>query len=264
MLEEMERALLLLESQPDDSETMNALFRSIHTIKGSAGMFGMSQISGFTHHVENVLDLLRQQKIGLDEQLSGVLLRCHDHVGLLLDFFAPEDVTAVSAELEAAGNALIQALQDYDRRSTPEAEAGAAQCETETGSPEEDDSPVSENRFWHISLRLKPDTFSHGLDPFSFIMYLKGLGTIVGCHVLDDELPLLAEIEARRAYIGFEIDFDSQADKNTIADVFSFMADDCLLKILPPFSRISSYVDMIRELDSKSQRLGKFWSGPVL
>ncbi|MGL4369322.1 MAG: Hpt domain-containing protein [Spirochaetota bacterium] len=59
MLDEMERCLLSLEDNPSDTEMINALFRSVHTIKGSSGMFGFNDIMAFTHIVENILDNVR-------------------------------------------------------------------------------------------------------------------------------------------------------------------------------------------------------------
>ncbi len=53
LLEEMESALLSLESDPDNSELIGAIFRAAHTIKGSAGLFGLQPIVGFTHIVED-------------------------------------------------------------------------------------------------------------------------------------------------------------------------------------------------------------------
>lgn len=59
LLEYMESALLRLEDGEADSETLNEIFRAAHTIKGSAGLFGLHAIVGFTHFVENVLDKAR-------------------------------------------------------------------------------------------------------------------------------------------------------------------------------------------------------------
>ena len=47
LLEQMEGALLVLEQQPDDGESINAVFRAAHTIKGSAGIFGLDGIVAF-------------------------------------------------------------------------------------------------------------------------------------------------------------------------------------------------------------------------
>ncbi|XLM21439.1 Hpt domain-containing protein, partial [Chromobacterium piscinae] len=69
-------------------EQLNALFRTMHTIKGSAGLFGLDDIVCFTHQAENLLDQLRDGQLKLDDELVGLLLRCHDHVKLMIQALA--------------------------------------------------------------------------------------------------------------------------------------------------------------------------------
>jgi two-component system chemotaxis sensor kinase CheA len=56
----IEQLLLQLEDAPDDRELLDALFRCAHTVKGSAGIFGLDAVVAFTHHVESLLDRLRE------------------------------------------------------------------------------------------------------------------------------------------------------------------------------------------------------------
>src|SRR4051812_44802240 len=84
LLTSMEAALLRMDDSeknhdPIDSETINEVFRAAHTIKGSAGLFGLDEIVTFTHKVENVLDLARDNKIKVTEKLLSILLPCRDH-----------------------------------------------------------------------------------------------------------------------------------------------------------------------------------------
>ena len=58
-LEEIEEVLLELEGNPSDNEAINRLFRAFHTIKGSGAMFGFDQLADFTHHVETLLNQIR-------------------------------------------------------------------------------------------------------------------------------------------------------------------------------------------------------------
>src|SRR5574343_592156 len=85
LLEQMEEALLVLESAPDDADTINAIFRAAHTIKGSAGLFGLDLIVGFTHIAESVLDRIRNGELHFDETLTALFLQVGDHLGLLID-----------------------------------------------------------------------------------------------------------------------------------------------------------------------------------
>ena len=62
-LEAMEAGLLQLESGDRDPETINAVFRAAHTIKGGAGVVEIHTIERFTHVLENVLDRMRNGEI---------------------------------------------------------------------------------------------------------------------------------------------------------------------------------------------------------
>ncbi|OJZ19959.1 MAG: hypothetical protein BGP21_00650 [Thiobacillus sp. 65-29] len=112
LLEEMEAILLRLESEPQDDETVNAMFRAAHTIKGSAGLFGLDAIVAFTHVVENVLEAVRDGTLAVNGELVELLLKCRDHIGLLITVVA-ETGTALDAQQAAAGEALAARLRAF-------------------------------------------------------------------------------------------------------------------------------------------------------
>ena len=111
LLAQMEDILLRAEDQQCSDEDLNALFRCAHTIKGSAGLFGLDPLVRFTHRLENLLDRIRAgQQAFAAEQMVPLLLACADHLGAYLamlqgaepfqpDFLA-EDVRLLEA-LEA-------------------------------------------------------------------------------------------------------------------------------------------------------------------
>jgi chemotaxis protein histidine kinase CheA len=71
LVQEMEDAFLGIETEPDPTELIHAVFRAAHTIKGSAGLFGLNHLVRFTHVVEGVLDRLREGVIGVNTELIG-------------------------------------------------------------------------------------------------------------------------------------------------------------------------------------------------
>ena len=85
LLEELEQTLLSFTGGEPDAESINAVFRAAHTIKGSAGLFGLDHIVAFTHVAESVLDQVRGEKIGIDDTLIALMLACCDHIGALID-----------------------------------------------------------------------------------------------------------------------------------------------------------------------------------
>ena len=102
-LEMLEQLLLQLEDAPQDSELLGALFRCAHTVKGSAGIFGLDEVVAFTHHVETLLDRLREGRVALTPQLSTLLLQCNDQIrGLIAAAQDPQADDASAAEARAA------------------------------------------------------------------------------------------------------------------------------------------------------------------
>src|ERR1700742_310641 len=84
-VEAMEAGLLALRTAPDDTETLNAIFRSAHSIKGGAGSFGLTNLVRFTHALENLLDRLRAFEMPATPEVISLLLRSVDVLRAMLD-----------------------------------------------------------------------------------------------------------------------------------------------------------------------------------
>ena len=108
LLEQMETLLLSLEQGQQDEDSLNALFRAAHTIKGSAGMFGLLPIVDFTHKIENILDQARDGRIELSQDLIGILLSCRDHIAELVSH--TKHNTPIDAACANRGATLVSTL----------------------------------------------------------------------------------------------------------------------------------------------------------
>jgi two-component system chemotaxis sensor kinase CheA len=248
LLGEMENALLAVARPDGGEEAVNAIFRAAHTIKGSAGMFGLDPVVQFTHVAESVLDRVRDGRLPVDDGLVAVLLGCCDHIGALVDAVESNELDGNQA-LAEAGAPLTAQLQAYLG-----APAGAA---PRAAAPVASTEAAGDAEHWHISLRFGADVLRNGMDPLSFLRYLGQLGQITGIAVLDEGLPAAEEFDPESCYLGFEIAFRSNADKAAIEGVFEFVRDDCQIRILPPHSRVSEYVQLIAQLPEERSRLGE-------
>ncbi len=245
LLAEMEQGILNHEMLPPSQrqEAMNALFRAIHTIKGSAGLFGFEAIVGFTHRVESVLDRLRGGELAMDEKLVNLLLACRDFVEMQVEMLAQgEDVDP------AEGQALVEQLAPYEHA------APAGQAPTPVHALETVEA--SGNGTWHLSLRFAKDILANGMDPASFLRYLGTLGRIVHVVTLLDPLPGLDEMDPEACYLGFEVALETQADKAAIEGVFEFVLAGSHIRILPPRSKVAEYIELIQSLPEDPLRLG--------
>ncbi|HEX7634875.1 MAG TPA: chemotaxis protein CheA [Noviherbaspirillum sp.] len=254
LLEEVENALLSVAQAETKGEMIHAIFRAAHTIKGSAGLFSLDHIVEFTHVLESVLDRLRDGKLGIDDTLVTLLLSCCDHIGVLIDEVAAGRLEANDA-ITQRGAPLAEQLSGY--LGAPRAALPVVAAEPDSPAVERIESMEGSSDHWHISLRFGPEVLRNGMDPLSFIRYLQKLGTIVGIATLSDAVPALGAIDPESCYLGFEIAFDSTAEKAAIDSVFEFVRDDCRISILPPHSRISEYVRLIQQLPEEPTRLGE-------
>ncbi|MDP4028540.1 MAG: chemotaxis protein CheA [Gallionella sp.] len=260
LLQDMEDALLRIEQSPGDDELINAIFRAAHTIKGSAGLFGLDYIVAFTHVAESVLDRVRNDELRIEGDLVALLLSSCDHLVELIEHLAAGGGEP-TLEIQEKSKTLITGLNQH--LGSGHLGGGAAKT-TKMAVQVERDQPFTsegggevETDLWHISLRFGKDVLRNGMDPLSFIRYMSTLGDIQHIFTLLNNIPSADEMDAESCYLGFEISFKSNADKATIEGVFEFVREDCLIRILPPRSKIADYLRLIAELPEEDLRVGE-------
>lgn len=109
----LNEGLFTLEKNPDDSRTLNAVFRSAHTIKGSSKMMKLVRITEVAHRMEDVLDALREKKISHSKPLADILFKGIDVISDIVEQVAAgrevmTDNQALCEELEKASKGLLQ------------------------------------------------------------------------------------------------------------------------------------------------------------
>ena len=256
MLDDMENILLSIE-QDAGPESLNAIFRAAHTIKGSAGLFGLDYIVEFTHGVESLLDNLRDGSMAINDNIISLLFATRDHLSDLMD-----NLEQGREEPSASQNERSKELSDkiaslgigQSTASTNVVTADNNLNATEEETEDHCEEVTSDN--WHISLRFGENSLREGMDPISFLRYLSTLGTIVNITTLYDTVPEIQGIDPEACYLGFEINFESSAEKQEIENVFEFIRHDSQVRIVPPRSSINSYIELIKALPEEEMRLG--------
>ena len=256
LLAAMEGVLLRCEQGVDNPEAINELFRAAHTIKGSAGLFGLDTIVAFTHVVEGVLDRARSGGLPITAAAAAILLECSDHIGTLVGSIAAGG-SADDPELLQRGLLILQrlTLETGFSPATASTRPAATAVTTTELAPEDAERAITDS--WHLSVRFRDSVLRNGMDPLSFIRYLTTFGTITGIQVVDDALPDAAQFDAECCYIGFDIGFKTDADKARIGAAFEFVRDDCTLQILAPRSGIAAYAALLCALPEPKQRIGE-------
>ncbi len=236
LLAELESKLMLLEQGQTDLETINAVFRAVHSVKGGAGAFGLEALVRFAHVFETLMDELRAGRKPCDPVTIKTLLRASDvladHV-LAAQGLVPEVDEARSAGLVAemellthGGEAPAPVVEEDedDFGFTPMA-FDMALDEPLAPLPE----PASG---WRIELRPHGRMYASANETGLLLRELGRLGPTTV--VLDDsQLPALDALAVEEGWLAWTVELHAAVDEATVREVFDFVEADCDLTLTP-------------------------------
>jgi two-component system, chemotaxis family, sensor kinase CheA len=216
LLSELENSLLELESNPKDLDLIGRVFRAMHTIKGSGAMVGFENIASFTHDIETVFDLVRNEVIPVTKELIDLTLYSCDIIKKMVrnDPVYDEDTEAI--------------VQRY-KKLMP--------AEKKTSDENVIDSPIkktedvnTEEITYRIRLRPVGNIFKNGTN---LILILNEIRTLGECSLVAQtgKIPDLEQMEPEICYIWWDIILTTVKDENTIRDIFIFIEDDSEIDI---------------------------------
>lgn len=217
----IEQIILEVEENPQDMESINRLFRVFHTIKGSGAMFGYDHVAAFTHHVETILDKVRNGQVPISKELVNVILAAKDQIEVMLK--SDEALLGVPdrrAELIARLNALMPGA----------APAAASASVAEPASTTAEKVTTSSVVTYHIRFRPEPGILTRGIDPASLLNDLKVLGE---CKISanTDAIPALEQCTPEFCGFKWDITLTTDCGVEAIKDVFIFVEDDSEISI---------------------------------
>ncbi|MDP1027260.1 chemotaxis protein CheA [Sphingomonas sp. KR1UV-12] len=221
-----------------DPETINTIFRAVHSIKGGAGAFGFDALQSFSHHLETVLDLLRTGERAPTPELIGLLFAAFD---VLSDHVA----AAQSGGPAPADAAVLERLEAVAHGSADAAPADAATAE-DAGEPAEEPmdfdldallasidlpgAPAAPQADWRVTFRPGRGAFDNGGDPLPLLREMEAMGGRVVA--LDQtQLPLLDALAVDECWIGWTFMLPAAVSRDDIEAIFDFVADSCTLVI---------------------------------
>ncbi|MEM7739894.1 MAG: chemotaxis protein CheA [Pseudomonadota bacterium] len=255
LLETLEAGLIAMSDGTSDGETVNAVFRAVHSIKGGAGAFALDALVEFAHKFENVLDLVRSDKLDADQSVMDVPLRSGDVLSDLVSTAqAGEDgLTDDSRELLKELIALstggapapspeptpdVAAAQDDEDEATFEPlpiGGGASDDDEPTYVAEpiamdflEPEAPGKRS----FALEIKPhaELFAHGSELTLLLRALAELGEIKTRALLDG-IPTIDDLSLEQHFFTIEANLETEQDQPAIEDIFDFVDTECDLKI---------------------------------
>ena len=220
----MENALVNMQENGVNDEDIGALFRAMHTIKGTAGMFGFDDLVGFAHIAENLLSEVRAENVTLTPDMIEIFLLSKDHTQKLVEIASTHEL--MDEELKKTNDELLVKLASF----LPNSDSKEIENEEieETQELPADDYGES---LWHISVDLHEDFYTSGMDVISIISFLEDLGEIKKVVAVTDKIPLLQDYLPISAYMKFHIQLLGSSGFDEIEEVFEFILDDLELSI---------------------------------
>lgn len=223
LLSDMEEKLMEVENGDEDVETLHAIFRCVHSIKGGAGAFGLDHITRFTHEFEFFLDSLREGKLHIDEQVMEILFKGRDIVEQMI--IATQKNETLPANF---GHDVAEKIAKINQTQGAPAAGGGKTKEAEKPSG---DNGMDEINIYSIRFVPHADLFSTGNEPMLLFKELSRMGDMrVQCHA--DKLPDMETINAEQCYLWWAIDLDTTAGEAKIREVFEFVEDECDLDVI--------------------------------
>lgn len=200
LVSEMESLALDLESEPENKSIAESLFRAVHTIKGSSGMFGFENAAELGHLLENIITLIREGHLKSDNRITDLFLECADEFKAL---FENKDIEGQKSQKLKEKILFLSDLADSNSKSGEK-------------------NKLNEYR---IFFRPMEKIFEIGLDPYTNIEELIESGECaIECDTAN--VPDLFEINPEKCYLSFDIKIKTKLSVKEIKDIFLFVEDD--------------------------------------
>jgi two-component system chemotaxis sensor kinase CheA len=213
LFEQIELNLLDLNNNLSDHGLVDAVFRGLHTLKGSGAMFGFEALAAFTHHCETAFDAVRKGSVPATSALVSAVLDAQSHMKALIEY--PHQIQ------DETGTRLLARLQ-----AAIDGASGSKQASAKTA--------VRTSVGWKLTISLPPRAMANGTNPLALLDELRELGD---CTVMAEtaDVPDLTTLVPTDIYIRWTVMLRGDIPKSAIEDVFIFVIDDMSLDMAEIF-----------------------------
>lgn len=210
LVEAMTEGLQQIAEDDWDSETVNAIFRAVHSIKGSAGAFGFETLVAFAHRYETVLDKIRGNELEINADVLRVITRASDVLAELVEL--------AQIEPDAKPAAYDPVMTDLDGfiggSAEPVAESEVFAPLAFAALPLSFDEPET----LRLEFAPNPPFYRNGHEPERFFC---ALGSEVEAFCDHDNVPPLAQYEADASYLRWTLTIEGK-NKSEVTDAFEY------------------------------------------
>ena len=217
-LGELETGLLRMQDGALDAETVNAVFRAVHSIKGGAGIFALDGLVRFAHAFETSLDAIRSGKMQAEAHVMALLLRAAD---VLMDLVRAARIGDTVPETRTQG--LVAEFSAL-------AAAGGAKPAAAAPAPPTAAAPGARKRTWIVRLTPTASLYAKANETALLLRELHRLGD-AEVEIDTSLLPGLGDLDPEGAYLTWTVTLTTDRDAAAVREIFEFVEDDCELDI---------------------------------
>lgn len=236
-----------------DDETINAIFRAVHSIKGGAGAFGFTALQAYTHGFETLLSDVRDGLVAVTEPLVSLMLRAldtlGDHVVAAREGSATPDDVELLAQLAAAQSGQVAASDAHEPAADAAVEvADTAEAADTTEVAEPAEPAVDGLDFdldamfgdiaadtvavtpWRVTVQPRAGSMANGGEPLLLLRELVALGAD-RVDLDAAALPDLDALDPSEGYLSWNVTLAGSIERHAIEEIFDFVGEDCALTI---------------------------------
>lgn len=215
-LQSMNDALLSLEKDPANSETINVMFRAAHTLKGMSATMGYTNIKELTHNMENLMDRVRKNEIELDSSAIDVLFECLDTLEKMVE--TPEK----SSEIDIAF--LVDKLSKNNSGSVPLKNEQTVLANNTSNNPRE--NPGTGN-IYEITVTLHESCMLKSARSTVVMRNLSEIGEII------ETVPPIKDLEDEKFDREFKVIVSTTEDANKLEDAAKKVSEISKVEVKP-------------------------------
>jgi two-component system chemotaxis sensor kinase CheA len=216
LLKDMEELLLSLDEHTEDLETLNAIFRCAHSIKGGAGVFGLKRVAEFTHVLEALLDHMRNGTLSVSQDIIDILLTSKDTLEQM--------IIAADKNQEPPAN-FEQKVKDELLKYKEKGGSSNSAPKTINETPQAENHDSNQNKFYNIEFKPSPALFQSGNEQLLIIRELKRAGTLVTSADISN-IPQFELMDVEKCYTNFKFELESRSPVSVINEAFEFVASE--------------------------------------
>ncbi len=217
--ERLENGLLLLEKNPENYQVIDEVFRIMHSMKGSGGMFGFDLLSYVTHDLESLFELFRSKKHIIDSETISFTLNVIDGLHKLMILEPVEEHKLLAEKIKSDTQRQIARITG----TTFSPEIGLEKPAKTLPEPDQ--------ATYYISFVPDENIMDNGTNPLYLIDELNALGEC-NIQISFERLPKLSAVEPGKCYVYWDIFISTPEAIETLHDVFIFVNDISTIEIV--------------------------------